>query len=172
MSDLKSKKPAELRDIANGLGIVGRFQMKKEELIVAIETTLAEKTAHKKSSKNEPKPKVNPLELCDEDIRSIKEELKTARTNYFKLAKTAESVQQSRDEIHAIENRLKAAKAFRKEVRAEIKAAARENRKFDWKTFLTYVLATGVGVAIPVGVSVLMDTLKTSEVEAVNGDDL
>jgi len=163
-SNLKSKTLADLRDLAKGLKIVGRYQMDKEALIEAINASLAETS--RKTKKAEKAPANDPISMAKATVKESRAKLKEARNNL--LDQTTEAgIADAKNKVKAAENVLRMAKEQLKDT----KKAAREGREFSWKSILGWAALVLVSAAGGAGTAMLLERNGT-EVTPTNGDTI
>ncbi len=111
----------ELREKANKLNIVGRYQMGKDELIEAIETVEAELKAKKAEAKKaETKEEKTPVQVAKDVLAEDKKALKEARQNLLKET-TTDGVEKAQLAVKAAENTVRLSKEVLKKVKKESK---------------------------------------------------
>jgi hypothetical protein len=167
MPDLKSKTLTDLRKLAGENSIIGRFQMGKEELIMAIETSISDAKA-KPAAQAIPAtpPKTDPIALLVEVLKVNKNELKTARKRFYNET-TEDGIESAKNCVKAAENKCRLTKVELKKARK----AEREDEPFSWGALIgvgaLVLTAAGVGA----GAAMLLD--NGSEADAGgNGDSL
>jgi len=170
-SNLEGKKPAALRDLAKQLKIIGRYQMDKAALIVAINATLAEKIAPKADAPktDDPKPAAtDPVSMAKIRIDDCREVLKAERASMLKET-TPAGIASAKNKVAAAENRLRIAKLDLKEIKQAIKKASK-GEGFSWKRLIGWTALGLTAAGLGVGSAMILD--RGNGAEEVNGDKL